>query len=267
MAGVDVEGSGWTTPTDVVWIKGQLEEGSGTGYRHYQCLVALAKKGSLATVTRIFGRGIHAELSRSAAADSYVWKDETRIGERFEFGVKPILRNAKVDWERIWERAIVGDLLGIPGSIRVHSYRTLRQIEGDFRRGVSGEKTVSVFYGPTGTGKSRRAWHEAGMDAYPKCPRSKFWDCYNGESNVIIDEFRGGIDIAHLLRWLDRYPMRIEVKGSSRPYNVERVWITSNLPPEQWYPELDLATYRALERRFTRVIEMNESWEPEEAER
>jgi len=27
-------------------------------------------------------------------------------------------------------------------------------------------------------------------------------------------------------------------------------WITSNLPPNMWYPELDLATYEALERRL-----------------
>jgi len=61
-------------------------------------------------------------------------------------------------------------------------------------------RTCWVYWGRTGTGKSRRAWDEAGVDAYPKDPRTKFWCGYFGQANVIIDEFRGGIDVAHLLR-------------------------------------------------------------------
>lgn len=83
------------------------------------------------------------------------------------------------------------------------------------------ERKVYVFWGPTGTGKSRRAWDEAGPDAYPKDPRSKFWDGYNGHSNVVLDEFRGAIDVSHLLRWFDRYPVLVEVKGSSRILSAE----------------------------------------------
>lgn len=118
-------------------------------------------------------------------------------------------------------------------------------------------REVYVFWGPTATGKSRRAWEEGGLEAYPKDPRSKFWDGYGGQSNVILDEFRGGkgllmlgIDIAHLLRWTDRYPCRVEVKGSSRPLLATKIWITSNLSPEMWYPELDYSTQQALLRRL-----------------
>jgi hypothetical protein len=53
-----------------------------------------------------------------------------------------------------------------------------------------------------------------------------------------------------LLRWFDRYPVRVEIKGSSRPSHVERVWITSNVDPRSWYPELDLSTQEALMRRL-----------------
>jgi len=34
-------------------------------------------------------------------------------------------------------------------------------------------------------------------------------------------------------------------------------WITSNIPPRMWYPELDDATYQALERRME-IIEVTE---------
>ena len=118
-------------------------------------------------------------------------------------------------------------------------------------------RKATVLVGPTGTGKSLRASREAGEHAYYKDPRSKFWCGYQGESNVIIDEFRGAIDISHLLRWLDRYPVYVETKGSSTPLSATEYWITSNLPPERWYPELDESTLSALLRRMT-VIEMNE---------
>lgn len=67
---------------------------------------------------------------------------------------------------------------------------------------------------------------------------------------MVIDEFRGGIDIAHLLRWLDRYPVIVEVKGSSVVLKAKKIWITSNLNPEQWYEGLDQATTQALLRRL-----------------
>jgi len=81
---------------------------------------------------------------------------------------------------------------------------------------------------------------------------TKVFNSFNlGERNIVIDEFRGGIDISHLLRWLDRYPVRVEIKGSSRPLVGEKIWITSNLEPAWWYPDCDQQTKDALMRRLT----------------
>lgn len=238
-------------PEGLSWLKGQVEKGANTGYEHYQIVAGFSKKMSLSGVVGMFGRGTHAELSRSEAANAYVGKEETRIGEPFEFGTKPFRRNTKEDWELVWQSAKSGDLLAIPANVRVVSYNALRSIRSDYSTPRAIEKHVSVFWGSTGTGKSRRAWLEAGDGAYSKCPRSKFWDGYQDQENVVVDEFRGGIDVAHLLRWFDRYPVRVEIKGSSRPLNASRIWITSNVNPEMWYPELDAATLAALLRRLT----------------
>lgn len=244
---------GGTLPPSVCWIKGQLESGATTGYKHFQLVVAFRSKVSLPGVIGVFGRGTHAELSRSEAANEYVGKEETRIGEPFEHGAKPIRRNSKTDWESVWTAAQLGDLESIPANVRVVSYRTIRAIGSDFSIPRAIVREIWVFWGGTGTGKSRRAWDEAGEGCYSKCPRSKFWDGYQGQKNVVIDEFRGGIDVAHILRWCDRYPVRVEVKGSSRPLDAERIWFTSNVDPERWYPELDEETRAALLRRFNIV--------------
>lgn len=95
------------------------------------------------------------------------------------------------------------------------------------------------------------------MAAYSKDPRTKWylicnlrWCGYKGQGNVVIDEFRGVIDISHILRWLDRYPVCVEVKGGSRPLRASQIWITSNLDPRLWYPDLDAETLSALLRRL-----------------
>jgi hypothetical protein len=42
----------------------------------------------------------------------------------------------------------------------------------------------------------------------------------------------------------------VEVKGYSAALRCEKIWITSNLHPTKWYPELDPATMDALLRRL-----------------
>lgn len=240
-------------PQPCRWIRGQLELGEG-GFLHWQIVVAFKRKVSMAGVRDTFGP-YHCELSRSVAANEYVFKLDTRVpNTQFELGIKPVDRADPDDWERIWELAKNNDLQSIPATIRVQSYRTIRAIASDFAEPVGIVRTVVVYWGRTGTGKSRKAWDAAGLEAFPKDPRSKFWCGYRGQNNIVIDEFRGGIDIGHLLRWTDRYPVNVEIKGASTPLLAENIWITSNLAVEQWYPGLDEDTLAALRRRFKEVV-------------
>lgn len=241
----------WTPglPDGVAYLRGQPELGE-SGYRHWQLLAIFSSKKTLAQAKSFFVPGSHLEPTRSSAAEAYVWKEDTRDGEPFEFGTRPFRRNSATDWQLVKSNAKQGKLDEIPADVYIRYYRTIRCIAADHDRPIGIQKTVHVFVGTTGTGKSYRAWQEAGDDAYAKDPRSKFWCGYQSQENVIIDEFRGGIDISHLLRWLDRYPVRVEVKGSSTPLCARKIWITSNLPVEEWYPGLDAASLDALRRRL-----------------
>lgn len=239
-------------PDGFQYVRGQLEQGEG-GFRHWQAILYTKEQMRRAGVKRLLGVvSAHLEPTRSRAAKEYVWKEDTRIeGTQFEFGVESISRADPTDWERIWELAKNGELTSIPPDIRVRCYSSLRRIHADYAEPVGMVRTCYVFWGDTGTGKSRRAWEEAGTDAYPKDPRSKFWCGYRSQKHIVVDEFRGGIDIGHLLRWLDRYPVNVEIKGGSLPFVGEKVWITSNLEPRLWYPDLDSLTLEALLRRLT----------------
>lgn len=239
-------------PQPICYSRGQLERGSATSYLHWQVLVVYTSAVRLSAVKSTFGEECHAEPSRSAAARDYVWKDDTRVeGTQFEFGQYPMRRNSAPDWSGVRTAAISGQFDGVPDDIFVRHYNSLRRIAMDYStcRGV--EKRVYVYWGVSGTGKSHRAWAEAGEDAYPKDPRTKWWDGYRAHRHVVIDEFRGDIGISHILRWFDKYPCLVEQKGAGCPLVAETIWITSNLDPRKWYPDLDEETLAALLRRLT----------------
>lgn len=246
------------------YIRGQLEEGEG-GLVHYQLFFILQRKGTLASVRQLWSPYVgHWELTRSKAAEDYVWKEETRIGEPFEFGERPFRRNSSVDWDAVKRNAQRGLLDEIPSDIYVRYYSSLCRIRGDALQPTFVDRSCTVLWGPTGTGKSYRAWQSCGVEAYSKDPRTKFWCGYRGQEAVIFDEFRGAIDIAHLLRWCDKYPVRVEVKGGTVPFSAKKLVFTSNLHPTSWYPDLDHETYLALERRLE-IIHVTER-EVEEVE-
>jgi hypothetical protein len=244
-------------PSPLVWLRGQKEIGNETNYEHWQLFASYSRQVRLGQLKKDFGQTVHAEPSRSQAAEAYVFKDDTAVeGSRFELGTKPLKRNSGNDWEAIRDCAKRGQLDDIPADVYVRNYSALKRIAVDHLQPSPIERTVYVFWGPTGTGKSRRAWEEATLDAYPKDPLSKFWDGYNGQEHVVIDEFRGVVSISHILRWFDRYPVMVEVKGSSTALKAKTIWITSNLHPNDWYPDLDAPTKEALLRRLT-IIEIN----------
>lgn len=265
-------------PPGCVYIRGQLECGSDTGYLHWQALVAFTKKTSLKSLKNLFGQQIHAEPSRSDAADEYVHKDDTYVeGTRFELGTRVPKRNSATDWAMIKSKAMVGDFDAIPPDILIRNFGNLKKLRSDyinppFRENISSK----FFYGKTGSGKTFSAWTEATKlvsdllcvesssggspgttdlhgkcsDVYVKDPNTKWWDGYRGQRCVIIDEFTGLISIGHLLRWLDRYPTCVETKGSTVELHATNFWITSNLSLEECYPLISEEQMKALKRRL-----------------
>lgn len=102
--------------------------------------------------------------------------------------------------------------------------------------------STKVIVGPTGTGKSRFC-----LWKFPKAywkQRSSWWDGYNGEEDVILDEFYGWIPYDTLLRLCDRYPLLVETKGGQCHMLCKNVIITSNHMPDKWYKNVYFDSFK-----------------------
>lgn len=71
---------------------------------------------------------------------------------------------------------------------------------------------VRVYWGTTGTGKSKQAFEDAKENNQYWKDSTGWWDGYSPGDVVIIDDFKGSWwDITFMLKLLDRYPLRVQV--------------------------------------------------------
>lgn len=105
------------------------------------------------------------------------------------------------------------------------------------------------WYGDSGSGKSLTARRE-NPDHYLKHP-NKWWDGYNGQQCVIIDEWQPSHSMLahHLKEWCDHHAFCAEVKGGTMCIRPPKVIITSNYSLEECFP--NQADLLPLKRRFT----------------
>lgn len=126
----------------------------------------------------------------------------------------------------------------------------------DAPRDPSHPPEVTWIYGPTGIGKTRYVVDRE-SDLWISGGTLRWWDGYVCQSAVLFDDFRGDFCTFHwLLRLLDRYPVRVEVKGGSREFNSSRIYITCPFHPRDVYPTVE--DKRQLLRRISRVIHMED---------
>lgn len=110
---------------------------------------------------------------------------------------------------------------------------------------------VTWLWGKTGCGKTRQAI-EAHKSFYIK-DDTKWWDKYEQQEAIILDDFSGNWEFRNLLRLLDRYPYLGEIKGGTIPINSPYIYITCEFPPEHYWTDSSLAQ---ILRRVTVVTEV-----------
>lgn len=109
---------------------------------------------------------------------------------------------------------------------------------------------VMWLWGETGVGKTRAAT-ETFDSYYIKDCNTKWWNGYEQQTAIIIDDFNGKWDFENLLRLLDRYPYQGETKGGHIKINSPIIIITCSRAPNEIWGGKDLAQ---IERRLNNNI-------------
>jgi len=140
-------------------------------------------------------------------------------------------------------------------------YNKYRQLMAYDRRDQNEDPEVMVFYGITGSGKTREAVKMAEAMGEPyylrKGVTGEFFSGYMGEKMCVLDEFdHEAVKINTLKDWLDRYPTQVAGKLEGHVQLQVNKWIiTSQCHPNTWYPNARPADRAAIIRRITLIKE------------
>ena len=228
----------------------------------------------------IAGVSIRAARGNAAQNIEYCSKDDSRApgddSGPYEFGSRPVQGKRK-DLDILGEAVISGRsatevAIEQPGQfIRYH--RGIQLLASIVAKPRHFKTDVYWYYGGTGTGKSHKALTDgtefAAAEAatcpnesvkeilgrpYYKMGGNKWWDGYIGQSVVIIDDFRpDNFPFDDLLRLCDKYPYRVEAKGSSFEFVAKRVYITCPKKPADCYESVGEDIHQLL-RRITDTV-------------
>ncbi len=243
----------------------QLEEAPTSGTPHLQGYTEFSRPVRMAAVKKFFGApSLHLEPrfgTRQQAYD-YCTKELTRTAGPWEFGVFDAGGRGRRS-----DLADVAEIITSGGTVRdvaeahpiayIKYCRGIKALSYTLTARTRVAPTVALFYGPTGTGKTKTCFDRHSSELYIKEGNGKWFDGYEKHSVVVMDDFAGrasATPLSTLLRWLDRYPVQVETKGGHAWLLATRIVITTNLHPRTWY---DYATrsehYAALARRIHEV--------------
>lgn len=224
------------------------KEIGGSGTPHLQGFVQFEKPGkTLAGCKKLNGRA-HWEQTKGSIDQNveYCSKD----GKFEERGIRPLSKkrqgeNEKERWDLALEAVKRGRWDEVPVDIGARYGKGLEllvaKIEESQRDLTDTEEKMEWYYGPSGTGKSRRA-REENPEAYLKAC-NKWWDGYRNQEVVIIEDFDKvhSVMAHHLKIWADRYKFPAEIKGGKIDIRPKKIIVTSNYHPRDiWTEQQDL---------------------------
>lgn len=243
---------------DVKYLIYQKEKGEN-GTIHFQGYVVFNHRKKAETIKKMSPR-THWEVRKGTHQDAktYVTKQPTKIDGPWEQGDDSDIpngqgqRNDLLTVKRALDAGASEEEL-----VEEHFVQCARHMRffRDYRRIKARQRSwkshVVVLWGPTGTGKSRYAT-ENYPGAYWK-PQGDWWDGYEGQETVVIDEFYGWLSYSIMLRLLDRYPLIVGTKGGHANFAPRTIVITSNRHPIEWY-NTNKHPYPPLERRIDQIL-------------
>lgn len=250
--------------TGYTYLVYQLEMGERQTL-HYQGYVAFPTRKKFETMKRMKSewhweprRGTHAE------AKQYCSKADSRLDGPWQFGddsALPTVEGERTDLiafrDAIREGRDDASLLDDFASCVARYPRFATTVRLSVSQPVRLGLEVWVLWGDAGAGKTRFAYQEEpGLYKAPlRSDKSIWFDGYQGQSCVLLDEFDGQMKLDTLLQLIDIHPVLIPVKGGFVHLRATKIFITSNSHWSDWYKWDGREVKKlALQRRISREV-------------
>lgn len=255
----------------MVYMCYQLERAPTTGRLHFQGCVKLRQPTRLPGVQKLLGSG-RPHVERAVEWEKlkeYCKKDETRVEGPFEFGEDKSQgkrSDLKEATDMILAQMPMDEVAMEHPTTFVKYHAGLLKLKQMVQKPPAIDRKAILIVGNTGVGKTRFV-----MDRFPEAynvfdMRSPWFDGYDGQKVVLMDECGPGMMHFNILKQLtDRYPYRVPVKGGSAPWMAKMIFLTSNDHLfENWYPGITRVHLEALERRIKKFVLPHERKELED---
>lgn len=264
----DTKSRGWvftyhTTSDEDYWSKIEgveylvigKEKGENGITPHHQGYIYFKNARSFSAVKKLFPSTVHIEKQAGTCqeASDYCEKEGEVIAK---VGKLPS-QGKRTDLDKI--KQLVKDGANMRAVIdEATSYQAMKAGEMLIKyRPPPHRDTLQVIwlYGPTGTGKTHYAREQCPIDdVWESMEDLKWWEGYDGQSHVIIDDLRKeSCSFPTLLRSLDKYPYRVPIKGGSTPLCATTIYITAPLHPSEMFQFCGEDVNQLL-RRITKII-------------
>ncbi len=226
--------------------------------KHIQGFIQFGKQISMTTCKkRLRSETIHVESMRGTCeeASDYCKKEGTFIctGNFIAMGHRSELDDIRVG---IIEGKTELQVADMDFHLYCRNYRAFARYKFLYQQKESliwrGNFPVIVLCGPPRCGKTRlaRKYGHYILGGY----QMSWWDGYDGQLCIILDDFASDVAIQHMLRVLDGNQLRLECKGHHAWALWRAVVITTNLFYDDLYSQAPLEHRAAFHARVTRVI-------------
>lgn len=235
---------------------------------HWQGYIQFFKAQRFAAFYKLTGHKCRMEVAKGTTLQNqeYCTKLKSSTGAVYEYG-KPTSQGKRSDLIHIRDMIAGGDSMKQVAEehfgdfVRYHrgfeKFKNMVDLEmSQGRRDLK----VTLITGKTGSGKTSSVLDEHGdKNVYivEFDSSTLWWDGYTGQDVILLDDYNNNIPIGRLLRILDTYKLRLQIKGSFTYARWTKVYITTNLRRNELHSNAKRELRAAM---FRRIHEFKSLW-------